>query len=105
MIVSFGMHAVRLLQCAIEILETGDYHTYRPNHEELLEIRQGKLTLDELYAYLDELEIKLNGLYETSPLQYSCDFNKINNWLIDFNRRALNYNFEKGIDNDKILGI
>src|SRR5690606_37170348 len=31
----FAMHSVRLLTSAIEILETGDFSTYRPNRQEL----------------------------------------------------------------------
>lgn len=89
----FAMHAVRLLTSAIEILETGDYCTYRPNREHLLNIRNGKYTLEQVLKEIDELDEELNMLYETSDLQYNCDFNKINNWLIDFNRRALDYNW------------
>lgn len=89
----FGMHTVRLLTSVIEILETQNYCTYRPNREYLMDIRNGKYTLDELFEIIDDLEQKVESLYETSELQYSCDFNKINNWLIDFNRRALDYDW------------
>lgn len=89
----FAMHAVRLLTSVIEILETHDYQTYRQNREWLLEIRNGKYTLEEIFEILDELEARVEELYVTSDLPEHCDYNKINDWLIDINRKALDYNF------------
>ncbi len=89
----FAMHAVRLLTSAIEILETGDYHTYRPNRDLLMDIRNGKYTLEEVFEMIDDLDNKVENLYETSSLPDFPDFNKINKWLIDLNRKALDYNW------------
>lgn len=90
----FAMHAVRLLTSAIEILDTGDYCTFRPNREHLLDIRNGKFTLDEVLAEIDKLDEQLENSFEKSSLPETCNFNKINNWLIDFNRRALDYDWD-----------
>lgn len=87
------MHAVRLLTSVIEILETHDYQTYRPDREWLLEIRNGKYTLEEIFEILDELEARVEELYVTSDLPEHCDYNMINDWLVDINRKALDYDF------------
>lgn len=95
MIQNFGMHAVRLLTSAIEILETGDYCTYRPNKDFLLDIRAGKYTLDECLDIIDYYDNQLQEAFEKSKLPETCDFNKINEWLIQFNRKALDYDWDK----------
>lgn len=89
----FSMHAVRLLTSVIEILKTHDYHTYRPDREWLLEIRNGKYSLDEIFEILDDLEAQVEELYKTSDLPEKCDYNKINEWLISLNRKALDYDW------------
>jgi hypothetical protein len=86
----FASHAVRLLTSAIEIMKIGDFHTFRPNRQELLDIKNGKYSLEDLLIYIGNLNEELIELYETSNIiPHSPDYNKINNWLIDFNRRAL----------------
>lgn len=90
----YASHAVRLLTSVVEILETHDYHTYRPERELLLDIRNGKYTMEQVFEMLDNLETKVEELYVTSDLPYSCDYNKINNWLININRKALDYDWE-----------
>lgn len=90
-----AMHTVRLLQCAMEILETGDYHTYRPNHEELVAIRNGKYTFDEIITIIEDLDKQVQELFERSTLRAKPDYDKINKWLIDINERALNYDFKR----------
>lgn len=88
--VKFYLHAVRLLTSAIEILKTGDFSTYRTNREELLACRNGRDTLEQAVAYIQELDKELNELYETSnAIPYKPDYNKINTWLIDLNKRAM----------------
>lgn len=91
----FGYHTIRLLYSAIEILETHDYHSYRPENERklLLDIRNGKYSFDELSNMFDEVDAKLKDVYEHSTLRAKPDYEKINKWLIDINERALNYKF------------
>ncbi len=86
----FYSHAVRLLTSAIEILKTGDFSTYRTNKEELLACRNGRDTLEQAITYIQDLDKELNELYETSNvIPYKPDYNKINMWLIDLNKRAM----------------
>lgn len=86
----FYMHSVRLLTSAIEILKTGNFSTYRTNREELLACRNGRDTLEQAVAYIQELDKELNELYKTSTaIPYKPDYDKINKWLIDLNKRAM----------------
>lgn len=90
-----AMHTVRLLQCAIEILTTHNYHSYRPNHNELLEIRKGKYTFEEIIDIIEDLDKQVHDLFETSTLRAKPNYNKVNEWLINLNEKALNYDFTK----------
>jgi predicted nucleotidyltransferase len=86
----FASHAVRLMTSAIEILKTGNFSTYRINRKELLDIRNGEYTLEDLLVYIENLDKELNELYETSSIiPYKPDYDKINTWLIDLNKRAI----------------
>lgn len=91
----FAYHTVRLILGATEILETHDYHSYRPEREWLVEIRKGKYTLEELFDIIEDLDAKLKSAYETSTLREKPDYHKINKWLIGLNERALNYDFKR----------
>lgn len=87
----YFMHAVRLLTSAIEILETGDYTTYRPNREFLIECRNGSFTLEEAITIVEKLDERLEKLYEVSrKIPNKPDYNKINKLLIEINEQALN---------------
>lgn len=95
-----AMHTVRLLECAIEILTEHDYHSFRPNHNELLEIRKGKYSFEEIITIIEGLDSKVQELFESSTLRTKPDYNKINKWLIDLNEKALNYKFDTQSYND-----
>lgn len=86
----FAMHSVRLLTSAIEILETGDYSTFRTNRDELLAIRNGKYTLDEMLELVEQLDSDLKKTVEVSVLPKTPDYHKINKMLIDLNTKGLN---------------
>ena len=90
-----AMHTVRLLECAIEILTTGNYHTYRENHEDLVAIRKGKYTFDEIIERIEKLDKQVQELFEVSTIRSKPDYDKINRWLVDINERALNHDFTK----------
>lgn len=86
----FGSHAVRLMTSAIEIMKTGNFKTFRTNHKELVDIRNGKYNLGDLLIYIEDLDKELNELYETSTvIPHRPDYDKINTWLIDLNKRAM----------------
>lgn len=87
--VKFAMHSVRLLTSAIEILETGDFSTYRGNRELLLDVRNGKYSFNEVLDMIEYYDNVLTDAYEKSVLPKTPDYNKINKMLIDINLRAI----------------
>lgn len=83
------MHNVRLLTSAIEILKEGDFQTYRPNRDFLLDCRNGKYTLEEALEIIDYYENKLIEAYEITELPDKPPYEKINKLLIEINKQAL----------------
>jgi predicted nucleotidyltransferase len=57
-----AMHLVRLLRAGYEILTTGDLHVKRLDAAELLDIRAGRWTYEEVVNYADEMVEKIDGL-------------------------------------------
>lgn len=71
-----AMHLVRLMRMGEEILTTGEVLVKRPDAKELLDIRAGKWTLDELLTWADEKDKLIRGeLYKNSSLQHSGNYN------------------------------
>lgn len=86
----FAAHAVRLLSKAVEILETGKFETWCSNASHLLDIRNGKYTLEQILLEVEGLQNRLEHLYTTSTkIPYAPDYDRINKWLMSFNEKAL----------------
>jgi predicted nucleotidyltransferase len=68
-----AMHLVRLMRMGIEILETSNLSVFRPDREELLRIRSGLWTFDQVVDYANESEQKMNSLYNTTKLPHSSN--------------------------------
>jgi hypothetical protein len=60
-----------------EILTDGVIRVRRPDAQELLEIRHGKWTYEELVAYSDKQDAELNELVKTSGLPKQPDRKKL----------------------------
>lgn len=91
-----AMHLVRLLIMGIEILEGKGINTYREkDREQLLEIRNGKYQKEdgsfykEFFDMVDCLEKKLKYAADNSPLPNKPDFNKIEELVIEINKKRL----------------
>src|SRR5690625_514923 len=82
-------HSIRLLTSAIEILETGDFSTYRQNREHLLECREGKYTFEEAVEMIAEYDTKLKEAANRYDLPKTPDYQKINRMLVELNKRGL----------------
>lgn len=67
------MHCRRLLDVAKEVAETGTMTVWRENREDLLDIRAGKFTLEDLLESLKEDEKNLDQLFENSSLPDRVD--------------------------------
>lgn len=89
----FFMHSIRLLTSAIEILETGDYQTFRPNREFLLECRNGRYTFEEALEMIESYDSQMQELSKTSTLRSKPDYQKINNLLIGINEESMKNGF------------
>lgn len=71
----FAMHLVRLLRTADECLSTGIINVYRPDAQELLAIRNGAWSYQELVEYTEFMDNKIKELYKTTDLPRSPDVN------------------------------
>ena len=85
----FFMHSVRLLTSAIEILETGDFSTYRPNRSFLIDCRNGKYTFGEAEDLIESLDNDLKQAAVHSVLPEKPDYNAINQLLVRINSAAI----------------
>lgn len=63
-----AMHLVRLMQMVSELLTKGVLQVRRPNADELVAIRNGLWTYDQLVEFADRQDAELNELLKTSPL-------------------------------------
>lgn len=78
-----GMHLVRLMRMGAEILEFGKVNVKRPDAEELLAIRNGAWSYDELIEWAEAQDEKLSELYETSTLPKKADVDFIENLCVE----------------------
>jgi len=69
-----AMHLVRLLRMGHEALTTGELIVKRPDAEELLEIRNGAWTYEEVVAYAEDMDKQVREvLYKTTSLRKKPD--------------------------------
>lgn len=76
------MHCKRLLQISREIAETGTITIRRPNREELLDIRKGRVKLEDLIGWAEKEMEELDVLFDNSNLPDDVDSEVINKVLI-----------------------
>lgn len=71
-----AMHLVRLLRMGAEALETGVLNVYRPDAAELLAIRNGAWTYEEVVEYAEEMDNHVREvLYKQTALPKKPDVN------------------------------
>lgn len=75
------MHCKRLLQIAREIAETGTMTIRRPNREELLDIRKGRVRLEDLIGWAEQEMIDLDTMFDNSDLPDEVPTELINETL------------------------
>jgi len=66
-------HLVRLLRIGHETLTTGKINVYRPDAEELLAIRNGSMTYDELIEYAEHMDNEIKKAYDNTHLRKKVD--------------------------------
>lgn len=82
-------HLVRLMRMCREILEGKGVRVRRPDAQELLDIRKGAWSYDELISWADSEEKALNALYKSSALPKAPDRKKLDAVVIEMTERAL----------------
>lgn len=78
-----AMHLVRLYKQCTELLECGTLNVKRSDAEELLAIRNGSLTYDELIEWAEKRDKILDQLYKISSLPKIPNCKLINNTCIE----------------------
>lgn len=75
-------HLIRLIRMGKELLGTGDTYVRRWDAKELLEIRNGHWSYEQVMEYTQDLDEDMNGLYEDSPLPKKPNHKKIEELLM-----------------------
>lgn len=90
--VKYAYHVIRLGRMGCEILEQHKVIVKRPDREELLRIRNGAWSYDQLLEEAEKLDARAAELYETSSLRKSPDRNLLDEHVIFIVERYLNLN-------------
>ena len=77
-----AMHLIRLLRMGTEILHGEGVQVKRRDRDDLLAIRNGSLTYDELVAMAEDYERQMGNLYETSHLPIRPDEDRIEGLML-----------------------
>lgn len=79
----FAAHLVRLLNTCKEVLEGKGLLVRRPNAAELLEIRNGKYTLDEIEVVANSLIEEVRAAEGVSTIRIDPDYHLVNRVLVE----------------------
>lgn len=83
-------HLVRLIRMCREVLTTGKVIVKRPDREELLAIRNGAWSYEQLIDFAESEDIELNTLYNTTKiLPKTPDREKLDNLCIELVEKSL----------------
>jgi predicted nucleotidyltransferase len=86
-----GAHLVRLLTMAVEIVETGEVHVWRGDRdaEQLQGVRAGEWPYDDLIAWTEQMDARLNASLPNSPLPDRPDHEALDSWAVELTSAAL----------------
>ena len=79
----FGMHLLRLGLQGVELLRSGriTLPIQDADRKLLLEVRAGKIKLEDVLRKATDFEDTMKKLYDDCPLQAEPDYNKIERWM------------------------
>lgn len=80
------MHTFRLLRMAKEIADTGRPQIRRPDRDDLLAIKAGRFTYEDLMAKAAEELEKIDESFAVSQLQDEPDVDQIERWAIEIRK-------------------
>lgn len=83
-----AMHLIRLLRMGGEILTEGIVRVKRPDAAELLDIRNGSMTYNEIVAYAEAMDLELQTLYKSGKavIQKRVDVKRATEILMETQR-------------------
>lgn len=84
-----AMHLIRLLRMGQEIVKDGQVNVRRPDREELLDIRMGRVPLPDVVAQAEEYIEEIDSLVVKSPLPEEPDYKTANNLLKSLLKAAI----------------
>lgn len=84
------MHTIRLLQMALKIFKNKKLIIEVDNKTELLEIKSGKYSYEEVVNMADNLIVEIEEYYKKATLITSPDLNKIENLLVELRLKLYN---------------
>lgn len=82
-------HAIRLLRMCIECLNTGEFNVYREDRQELLGIKRGNWTQDQIERECNRLFQEAQEAYNHSKLPQWPEFEKAEKWLIETQKNLI----------------
>jgi len=86
--VKHAMHLVRLVRMAKEILRDGEVNVYRPDRDELIQIRNGEWPFEKILDVADNADQELEELYDKSTLRDKPDHKGISDLYMDLCEQA-----------------
>lgn len=84
-----AMHLIRLLDMGAEILEGKGVNTFRENRKDLVAIRNGEYSYDEIYEIVSEKEKKFEYASKNTSLPKKPRINEIEELVMSVNRRSI----------------
>ena len=87
-----GSHMIRLLRMGVEMLRDGEVNVFRKDAQELIDIKQGKWSLEQVQAEADKLFPEVEEAYRNSKLPESPDVEKINKLCVKILTESLEGN-------------
>ena len=84
-------HLIRLLRMGAEFLKDGELYVHRDDAQQLLEIKRGEWTLEQVKAEADKWFALSEQAYINSTLPKSPDLAKINELSVTIIRQSLPY--------------
>lgn len=83
-------HLIRLMRMGLELIRDGEVNVYRPDASLLLDIRNGKYTLNQVEKMAEELDAECLAAISTSPLPEKPDEGVIEAWVMAVQRAWVN---------------
>jgi predicted nucleotidyltransferase len=78
-----AMHLIRLMRSGLELLETGELCVRRPDAAELVAIREGERSYEDVVAEAERLRERMLQVREKSPLPADVDHDRIDALLFE----------------------